>query len=44
VRAFGVEGAARASLAPYSVDEDIDVLLAGLEQLAADQSLRRRRG
>jgi cysteine desulfurase/selenocysteine lyase len=44
VRAFGVDGAARASLAPYSVDEDIDVLLAGLEQLAADQSLRRRRG
>jgi cysteine desulfurase/selenocysteine lyase len=29
VRAFGVEGAARASLAPYSLDVDIDALLAG---------------
>jgi cysteine desulfurase/selenocysteine lyase len=33
VRSFGVEGAARASLAPYSLDEDIDALLAGLEEL-----------
>ena len=33
VRSFGVEGAARASLAPYSQDEDIDALLAGLEEL-----------
>jgi cysteine desulfurase / selenocysteine lyase len=31
VRSFGVEGAARASLAPYSTNEDIDVLLEGLE-------------
>jgi hypothetical protein len=33
IRAFGVEGAARASLAPYSQDDDIDVLLTGLEEL-----------
>ena len=37
LRAFGVDGAARASLAPYSLDADIDALLAGLEDL-----LRRR--
>jgi cysteine desulfurase/selenocysteine lyase len=34
MREFGVEGAARASLAPYSQDEDIDALLEGLEKLA----------
>jgi cysteine desulfurase/selenocysteine lyase len=33
VRAFGVEGAARASLAPYSLDCDVDALLTGLEEL-----------
>jgi cysteine desulfurase/selenocysteine lyase len=33
VRAFGVEGAARASLAPYSLDDDVDALLNGLEDL-----------
>ena len=32
-QAFGVEGAARASLAPYNVDDDVDVLFAGLEDL-----------
>jgi cysteine desulfurase/selenocysteine lyase len=35
VRAFGVEGAARASMAPYSIDADIAVLLAGVEELTA---------
>jgi cysteine desulfurase/selenocysteine lyase len=38
VRAFAVDGAARASLAPYSVDEDVDVLLAGLEELVGVRS------
>ena len=33
VRSFGVEGAARASLASYSQDDDIDALLAGLDEL-----------
>ena len=33
VRAFGVEGAARASLAPYSLDADITALLDGLDVL-----------
>lgn len=37
VRAFGVEGAARASLAPYSLDDDIDALLNGVEDLARRQ-------
>jgi cysteine desulfurase/selenocysteine lyase len=32
-QAFGIEGAARASLAPYSVDGDVDALFAGLEDL-----------
>lgn len=32
-RAFGIDGAARASLAPYSLDGDVDALLAGLEDL-----------
>lgn len=44
VRAFGVDGAARASLAPYSVDADVDALLAGLEHLAATRPVRARRG
>jgi cysteine desulfurase/selenocysteine lyase len=34
IRSFGVEGAARASLAPYSLDEDIDALLNAIEELA----------
>jgi cysteine desulfurase/selenocysteine lyase len=33
MRAFGVEGAARASLAPYSLDADVNVLLEGVEDL-----------
>ncbi len=33
VRAFGVEGAARASLAPYSQDEDVEALLNGLDEI-----------
>jgi cysteine desulfurase/selenocysteine lyase len=33
VHAFGVEGAARASLAPYSQDADVDALLNGLDEL-----------
>jgi cysteine desulfurase/selenocysteine lyase len=37
VRAFGVGGAARASLAPYTLDADVDALLEGMEDL-----LRRR--
>ena len=34
IRAFGVEGAARASLAPYSQTGDVDALLEGLDGLA----------
>lgn len=33
IRAFGVEGAARASLAPHSLESDVDALLNGLEDL-----------
>jgi len=33
LRAFGVEGAARASLAPYSEEADVDALLDGLADL-----------
>ena len=33
LRAFGVTGAARASLAPYNMDSDVDVLLEGVEDL-----------
>jgi cysteine desulfurase/selenocysteine lyase len=40
VRAFGVQGAARASLAPYSVDADVDTLLAGIAELLATRSPR----
>lgn len=32
--ALGIEGSARASLAPYTTDEDIDQLIAGLAELA----------
>jgi cysteine desulfurase / selenocysteine lyase len=44
VRAFGVDGAARASLAPYNLDEDVDVLLAGLEDLVATRPIRSNSG
>jgi len=37
VRAFGVDGAARASLAPYTIDADVDVLLQGVEDLLGSQ-------
>ena len=33
MRAFGLDGAARASLAPYSTDEDIEALLDALQML-----------
>ncbi|HWM46688.1 MAG TPA: cysteine desulfurase [Xanthobacteraceae bacterium] len=33
MQAFGVTGAARASIAPYTLDADIDALLDGLERL-----------
>ena len=33
IRAFGVEGAARASFAPYNLDSDVDALLNGLDEL-----------
>jgi cysteine desulfurase/selenocysteine lyase len=33
MRAFGVGGAARASLGPYNLDDDVDALLAGVEEL-----------
>jgi cysteine desulfurase/selenocysteine lyase len=33
MRAFGIAGTARASLAPYNVDVDVDVLLEGVEDL-----------
>ena len=44
IRAFGVEGAARASLAPYSLDSDVDALLNGLDELvqAGRGPLKRR--
>jgi cysteine desulfurase/selenocysteine lyase len=41
IRAFEVEGAARASLAPYSEDADIDALLKGLEELPTAKKLLR---
>jgi cysteine desulfurase/selenocysteine lyase len=44
VRAFGVDGAARASLAPYNVDGDIDALLTGLDDLTATRPKRPRPG
>jgi cysteine desulfurase/selenocysteine lyase len=37
VRAFGVDGAARASLAPYSVDADVEALLEGIEELVRNR-------
>jgi cysteine desulfurase / selenocysteine lyase len=44
VRAFGVEGAARASLAPYTVDADITALVDGLDELVSTTALRARHG
>ena len=43
VRAFGVEGAARASLAPYSQGDDVEALLDGLDEMARRQSARSNR-
>src|SRR5271167_3316712 len=40
VRALGVEGASRASLALYSVDADVDALLGGLEDLVRQRAVR----
>jgi cysteine desulfurase/selenocysteine lyase len=39
VRAFGVDGAARASLAAYSTDADVDALLEGVEELMRRRSM-----
>lgn len=44
MRAFGVEGSARASLAPYTLADDIDALLAGLENLVRSGPRPRRAG
>lgn len=44
MRAFGVEGAARASLAPYTLESDIDALLAALEGLVRRGPRPRRAG
>jgi cysteine desulfurase / selenocysteine lyase len=44
VRAFGVEGAARASLAPYTVDADITALVDGLDELVSTRASRAPRG
>jgi cysteine desulfurase/selenocysteine lyase len=41
IRAFGVEGAARASLAPYSQAADVEALLDGLEELMRAQRVSR---
>ncbi len=43
LRAFGVEGAAWASLAPYAVDADITALLDGLGEFASTKAVRARR-
>jgi cysteine desulfurase/selenocysteine lyase len=37
MRAFGVAGAARASLAPYNEDADIDILLGRLDELVVNR-------
>jgi len=42
-RALGFAGTARASLAPYSLDEDVDELLEGLGDLARGRALPQRR-
>jgi cysteine desulfurase/selenocysteine lyase len=38
MRAYGVEGAARASLAPYNDAADVDALLGGLDELVRGQT------
>jgi cysteine desulfurase / selenocysteine lyase len=43
IRAMGVDGAARASLAIYSLDRDVDALLNGLHDLIAKKGTRQRR-
>ena len=43
VRAFGVEGAARASLAPYNQDSDVEVLLDGLDKMMHRRTERSNR-
>ena len=40
LRAFGVDGAARASLAPYSLDGDVDAMFEGLEDLLRQRETR----
>ena len=40
LRAFGVDGAARASLALYNLDGDVDALIAGLEDLMRQRDTR----
>ncbi|PWB59619.1 MAG: selenocysteine lyase [Bradyrhizobiaceae bacterium] len=44
VRAFGVDGAARASLAPYVTDADVDALLDGIGRLMAGRTRGAPRG
>jgi selenocysteine lyase/cysteine desulfurase len=41
MRAFGVDGTARASLAPYSTAEDIEALLDGLKSFCTSNVLSR---
>jgi cysteine desulfurase / selenocysteine lyase len=43
LRAFGVEGAARASLSPYTVDADITALLDGIDELTSTKASRAHR-
>jgi selenocysteine lyase/cysteine desulfurase len=40
LRAFGLDGAARASLAPYTVHADITVLLDGIDELVSTKASR----
>jgi cysteine desulfurase/selenocysteine lyase len=42
IRAFGVEGAARASFAPYTLEGDIDALLEGLDELVSSKRRGRK--
>lgn len=41
LRAFGVAGAARASLAPYNIEADVDVLLEGIEDVIRSERKNR---
>ena len=43
VRALGVAGAARASLAPYNDDANVEALLDGVEELARKRPVQLRR-